>query len=77
MRLPPRPGISRVNATAERERVRSELAQADRFTEPGDVDEGAERIVDSLWHLGEGLDHAEPAILREVLQQSVARIVCR
>jgi len=61
---------------ADRDRVKAELTQAHRTTTPADVDSEAERIADSLAELGEALDDAEPAILREVLRQFVSRIVC-
>jgi DNA invertase Pin-like site-specific DNA recombinase len=61
----------------ERDRVRAELAQAGRLTDPLDLDAEAERIADSLSAIGEQLTTEDPAILREVLRQFVARITCR
>jgi len=62
---------------AERNRVKAELAQASRFTDPMDLDTEAERIADSLWNMGERLDDSDPAVLREVLRQFVSRVTCR
>jgi site-specific DNA recombinase len=62
---------------AERDRVKAELAQASKFTDPMDLDTEAERITDSLWSMGERLDDSDPAVLREVLRQFVSRVTCR
>ena len=62
---------------AERERVKAELAQAGRLTDPVDLDAEAERIADGLWEIGEHLNDSDPAVLREVLRQFVSRITCR
>ena len=61
----------------ERDRVKTELAQAGRLTDPMDVDAEAERIADTMLNLGDRLTDADPAILRETLRQFVARITCR
>jgi DNA invertase Pin-like site-specific DNA recombinase len=62
---------------AERERVKAEIAQAGRLTDPVDLDTEAERIADGLWETGERLTDSDPAVLREALQQFVSRITCR
>lgn len=62
---------------AERDRVVAELAQAGRSADPIDVDAEAERVTDQLRSLGEHLTDADPAVLREVLNQLVSRIICR
>jgi DNA invertase Pin-like site-specific DNA recombinase len=61
---------------AERDRVKAELTQARKMSAPADLDSEAERLADTLAELGETLNHAEPAVLREVLRQFVSRIVC-
>ena len=62
---------------AERDRVKAEIVQAGRFTDPVDLDSEAERIADGLWEIGEHLNDSDPAVLREVLRQFVSRITCR
>ncbi len=62
---------------AERDRVKAEIAQAGRFTDPVDLDSEAERIADGLWEIGQHLNDSDPAVLREVLHQFVSRITCR
>ena len=62
---------------AERDRVKAEIVRAGRFTDPVDLDSEAERIADGLWEIGQHLNDAEPAVLREVLRQFVSRITCR
>ena len=42
-----------------------------------DVDEEAERLADGLWTMAERLDDGDPAVLREILSQAVARIECQ
>jgi len=61
----------------ERDRVKAELAQANRLTDPVDLDTAAERIADGLWEKGEQLTASDPAVLREVLRQFVSRVTCR
>ena len=61
---------------AERDRVKRELTQARKMGTPADLEAEAERLADTLAELGEALDDAEPAVLREVLRQFVSRIVC-
>ena len=61
----------------ERERVKAELAQAGKLSGPVDLDAEAERIADRLWELGERLGDSDPAVVREVLRQFVAKITCR
>ncbi len=61
----------------ERDRVKAELAQASRFTDPTDLDTEAEQIADGLWEIGEQLTASDPAVLREVLSRFVSRITCR
>ena len=53
------------------------LAQAGKYATPADARAEAERLADSVWQLAEGLDDADPAVLRELLGQLVARITCR
>jgi site-specific DNA recombinase len=60
----------------ERDRVKAELAQARKTSAPADLDVEAERLADTLAELGERLNDAEPAVLREVLRQFVSQIVC-
>ena len=62
---------------AERDRLRAELDQADKYVNPLDLDAEAERIADTIMDLGERLTDADPAVLREVLHQFVSRITCR
>jgi len=62
---------------AERDRVKAEITQAGRFTDPVDLDAEAERITDGLWAIGQHLNDSDPAVLREVLHQFVSRITCR
>ena len=62
---------------SERDRVKAEIVQAGRFTDPVDLDAEAERIADSLWEIGQHLNDSDPAVLREVLHQFVSRITCR
>ncbi len=62
---------------AERDRVKAELAEAGKLAGPVDLDTEAERIADHLWEVGERLGDSEPAVLRDVLHQFVARIPCR
>ena len=62
---------------AERDRVKAELAQAGRFTDPMDLDAEAEQVADGLWEIGEQLTASDPAVLREVLSRFVSRIICR
>jgi DNA invertase Pin-like site-specific DNA recombinase len=62
---------------AERDRVKAEIVRAGRFADPVDLDSEAERIADGLWEVGQHLNDAEPAVLRELLRQFVSRITCR
>ena len=62
---------------AERGRVKAQLAEASKLTNPVDVDTEAERIADGLWEVGQHLNDGDPAIVREVLKQFVSRITCR
>jgi hypothetical protein len=61
----------------ERDRVKAELAQASKFTNPADLNAEAGQIADSLNNLEERLDTSDPAILRETLRQFISRISCR
>jgi hypothetical protein len=61
----------------ERDRVKAELAQAGRLTDPMDLDAEAEQIADQLWATGQQLTTKDPAVLREVLRRFVSRITCR
>jgi len=61
----------------ERDRVKAEIVQAGRFTDPVDLASEAERIADGLWEIGQHLNDSDPAVLREVLHQFVSRITCR
>ena len=60
----------------ERDRVKADLARMQKLTTPTDLDAEVREIADTLADLGEALDDAEPAVLREVLRQLVSRIVC-
>jgi DNA invertase Pin-like site-specific DNA recombinase len=62
---------------AERGRVKAELAQAGKLTDPIDFDAEAERIADGLLEIGEKLTDSDPAIVREVLNQFVSKITCK
>ena len=62
---------------AERGRVKAQLAEAGKLTDPVDVDAEAERIADGLWEVGQHLNDGDPATVREVLRQFVSRITCR
>lgn len=62
---------------AERGRVKAQLAEAGKLTDPVDVDAEAERIADGLWEIGQHLNDGDPAVVREVLRQFVSRITCR
>ncbi len=62
---------------AERERVKAELADANKLSGPVDLDGVAERIADQLWKVGKQLTDSDPAVLREVLQLFVYRVTCR
>jgi site-specific DNA recombinase len=62
---------------AERDRVKAEIAQAGRLTDPMDLDAEAERIAEGLWEIGQHLNDPDPAVVREVLHQFVERITCR
>ena len=62
---------------AERDRVRAELDQAGKLADPVDLDAEAQRLADTALDLGERLTDSDPAIVREVLRQLVARIICR
>lgn len=61
----------------ERDRVKAELAQADRSADAVDLDTEADQIADSLQEIGERLTTQDPAILREVLHRFVSKITCR
>ena len=61
----------------ERDRVRAELTQAGRLTDPVDLNSEAERIADTMLDLGNRLNDSDPAVLREVLRQFVSRIDCQ
>ena len=58
---------------AERDQVRAELDQADKLADPLDLDREAERLADTAMDLGERLTDSDPAVVREVLRQFVAR----
>jgi DNA invertase Pin-like site-specific DNA recombinase len=62
---------------ADRDRVKAEIVQAGRLTDPVDLDTEAERIADGLWEIGQHLNDSDPAVLREVLHQFVSRVTCR
>ena len=62
---------------AERDRVRAELDQAGKLADPVDLDREAERLADTALDLGERLTDSDPAVVRQVLRQFVARIECR
>jgi hypothetical protein len=62
---------------AERDRVKAEIVQAGRLTDPVDLDAEVGRIADRLWEIGQHLNDSDPAVLREVLRQFVSRITCR
>ncbi len=62
---------------AERDQVRAELDQADKLADPLDLDREAERLADTAMDLGERLTDSDPAVVREVLRQFVAKIECR
>ena len=61
----------------ERGRVKAQLIEASKHTDPVDLDAEAERIADGLWEIGQHLNDGDPAIVREVLHQFVSRITCR
>jgi hypothetical protein len=62
---------------SEQNRVKAEIIQAGRITDPMDLDAEAERIADGLWEVGQHLNDSDPAVLREVLHQFVSRVTCR
>jgi site-specific DNA recombinase len=62
---------------AERDRVKAEIVQAGRLTDPVDLDAEVGRMADRLWEIGQHLNDSDPAVLREVLRQFVSRITCR
>jgi hypothetical protein len=57
--------------------VKAELDQAGKLADPVDLDREAERLADTAMDLGERLTDADPAVVREVLRQFVARIECQ
>ena len=64
-------------AHKERQDVQEALQQAGRFTDPGDIDQEAERIADSLVALGARLAKADPSELRELLALVIQKITCK
>jgi len=62
---------------AERGRVKAQLIEASKLTNPVDVNAEAKRIADGLWEVGQHLNDGDPATVREVLRQFVSRITCR
>ncbi len=65
------------DARTERDQVKAELARIASHTDPDDAQREAERVADTMRKLGERLSDADPAILRELFQRMVSRIVCR
>ena len=62
---------------AERDRIRAKLDQAGKLADPLDLDVEAQRLADTAMDLGERLNDSDPAVVREVLRQFVAKIECR
>lgn len=62
---------------AERDRIKAELEHAGKATGSTDVDVLAELFANQLHELGEHLNDADPAVLREALHQFISRITCR
>ena len=59
------------------ERAAAELSRTEAARRPIDLDAEADAVVDRLWGLGEELQQADPARLRELLRRMVERIELR
>jgi hypothetical protein len=62
---------------AERQSIQDALQRAGHLQAVEDFDQEAERLADGLWTMAERLDEGDPAVLREILTQAVARIECQ
>lgn len=62
---------------AVRGRVKAQLEEAAKLSDPVDLDAEAERIADRVGEIGQHLKDSDPAVVREVLRQFVSRITCR